>query len=103
MADVWTRILEKLADRLTGAMSFRFSMQPVLASVVAIVAGLQDARLGKPPYLWAVLTEPAHRAVYCFARRRHSARRNSGSRQAMNETKLGLNDVLALDRHAVGE
>jgi hypothetical protein len=42
-------------------------------------------------------------AVYCFARRRYSARRNSGRRQAMNETKLGLNDVLALDRHAVGE
>ncbi len=62
MADVWTRILENPADRLTGPMSFRFFLQPVVASVFAIVAGLQDARLGKPPYLWAVLKEPAHRA-----------------------------------------
>ena len=42
MADVWTRILENLADRLTGPMSFRFFLQPVVASVFAIVAGLQD-------------------------------------------------------------
>ena len=49
MADVWTRILENLADRLTGPMSFRFFL-PVVASVFAIVAGLQDARLGEPPY-----------------------------------------------------
>ena len=44
------RILENLADRLTGPMSFRFVLQPVVACVFAVIAGLQDARFGKQPY-----------------------------------------------------
>ena len=60
---VLPRILENLADRLTGPFSFRFILQPLVAVAFAIVAGLQDARLGKQPYLWAVLTEPANRAA----------------------------------------
>jgi len=60
---VLARILENLADRLTGPMSFRFILQPVVACVFAVIAGLQDARLGKPPYLWAMFTEPANRAA----------------------------------------
>ena len=57
------RILENLADRLTGPMSVRFILQPVVASVFAILAGLEDARLGKAPYLWTVLTDSANRAA----------------------------------------
>ncbi len=57
------RILENLADRLTGPMSFRFVLQPVVACVFAVIAGLQDARFGKQPYLWALFTEPANRAA----------------------------------------
>jgi hypothetical protein len=60
---VLVRILENLADRLTGPMSFRFILQPAVASVFAIVAGLDDARRGRRPYLWAILTEPANRAA----------------------------------------
>jgi hypothetical protein len=29
--------------------------------VLAIKAGLQDARTGRPPYFWALFTEPGHR------------------------------------------
>ena len=57
------RIVENLADRLTGPMSFRFILQPVVACVFAIIAGLQDAQLGKSPYLWAMFTQPANRAA----------------------------------------
>jgi hypothetical protein len=60
---VLDRLLENLADRLTGPMSFRFILQPVVASVFAVIAGLQDARPGKRPYLWAIFTEPANRAA----------------------------------------
>ena len=60
---VLPRILENLADRLTGPFSFRFILQPLVAVAFAIVAGLQDARLGRPPYLWAILTEPGNRAA----------------------------------------
>ena len=44
-------------------MSFRFVLQPVVAAIFAIIAGLEDARLGRRPYLWAILTEPANRAA----------------------------------------
>jgi hypothetical protein len=32
-----------------------------MASILAIRAGLQDAREGKPPYFWAIFTEPGKR------------------------------------------
>jgi hypothetical protein len=62
MDDIWTRILENMADRVTGPMKFRLLLQPVMASIFAIRSGLHDARTGKPPYLWTLLTDPAHRA-----------------------------------------
>jgi hypothetical protein len=62
MTEFWTRIAENLLDRLGGPMSFRFVLQPVVATIFAILAGLQHARLGRSPYLWAILTEPANRA-----------------------------------------
>jgi hypothetical protein len=61
MAEAWVRIVENLWGRLDGPMSFRFILQPLMASIFAIVSGLQDARLGRRPYLWAIVTEPDHR------------------------------------------
>ena len=55
------RIVENLADRVSGPMKFRFILQPVMASIFAILAGLKDARAGKPPYFWALITSPGHR------------------------------------------
>jgi hypothetical protein len=63
MTDFWTRLAENLFDRLGGPMSFRFVLQPAVAAILAIIAGLQDARLGRSPYLRAILTEPAIRAL----------------------------------------
>jgi hypothetical protein len=60
--DIWMRIVENLSDRVTGPMKFRLLLQPVMASIFAIMSGLKDARVGNPPYFWALLTEPAHRA-----------------------------------------
>jgi hypothetical protein len=62
MTEIWTRVAENLGDRLGGPMSFRFILQPVVAAIFAVVSGLQDARLGRPPYLWTVLKDPAQRA-----------------------------------------
>lgn len=61
MEDIWIRVVENLHERVTGPMKFRLLLQPVMASIFAIVSGLKDARLGKPPYFWAMLTEPSHR------------------------------------------
>lgn len=62
MDDTWMRIVDNLSGRVTGPMKFRLVLQPVMASIFAIMSGLKDARAGNPPYFWALLTEPAHRA-----------------------------------------
>jgi len=61
MHDIWVRIGGNLIDRLTGPLHFRFILQPVVASIFAIISGLRDAKAHKPPYFWALLTYPADR------------------------------------------
>src|SRR5262249_47827687 len=39
-----------------GPMSFRLIVQPTVAVILAIRAGLLDAREGRPPFLWTLLT-----------------------------------------------
>jgi len=62
MDDFWTRIAGNLADRVSGPMKFRLVLQPIMASLFAVMAGLRDARLGKPPYLWSLLSNRGQRA-----------------------------------------
>jgi hypothetical protein len=61
MDEILSRIFGDLAGRVGGPMSFRLVLQPLVAIVLAIRAGMQDARDGKPPYSWAVLTNSDHR------------------------------------------
>ncbi|QDH70441.1 hypothetical protein [Marilutibacter alkalisoli] len=61
MDDIWVRFVENMGDRISGPMKFRLLLQPIMALIFATIAGLKDARTGKPPYFWALLTEPAHR------------------------------------------
>jgi hypothetical protein len=61
MDDIWMRIVENLSDRVSGPMKFRLLLQPAMAAFFAIRSGLNDARTGKPPYFWSLLTDPAHR------------------------------------------
>lgn len=58
-----TRVWEQLTNRVTGPMMFRFILQPCVAVILAIRAGLADARAGRPPYLATALTDRAARAV----------------------------------------
>jgi len=51
----------ELAERFSGPMAFRLVLQPIMASTLAILAGLRDARMGAPPYLWALATHTGHR------------------------------------------
>ena len=60
--DEWiTRTISDLVGRVGGPMSFRFILQPATAAFFAWRAGLKDARTGRPPYFWAMLSNPAHR------------------------------------------
>lgn len=61
MDEMWTRVGEQLMARVSGPMHFRLILQPGMAAFFAIIAGLRDARMGKPPYFWSLVTDPGHR------------------------------------------
>ena len=52
-----SRAWEQLVGRLDGPMFFRFVLQPIVATVLAVRAGLADARAHRAPYLWTVATD----------------------------------------------
>ena len=56
MTDAIARFWPDLVGRLSGPMAFRFILQPAMATLFAIRAGLTDAREGRPFYLWTILT-----------------------------------------------
>jgi len=62
MDDIWMRIIENLGDRLTGPMKLRFFLQPAMAIIFAVLAGLKDAKADKKPYFWSLLFYPESRA-----------------------------------------
>ncbi|MFL4994889.1 MAG: hypothetical protein ACJ8CF_06555 [Microvirga sp.] len=61
-AEVHQRIWRDIAERPGGPMSFRFLLQPAMAVIAAIHDGVQDARTGRSPYFWTVLSNPSERA-----------------------------------------
>jgi hypothetical protein len=58
MDDMWTRVADQLVARITGPMKFRLVLQPAMAAFFAIHAGLADARAGRPPYFWGMISNP---------------------------------------------
>lgn len=62
MDDVWARVGSQLIARVSGPMKFRMVLQPCMAAFFAIRSGLADAKAGKPPYFWGLLTHPGERA-----------------------------------------
>jgi hypothetical protein len=63
MDNVWMRIADNLAGRVTGPMKFRLVLQPVMAAIFAIRSGLADARAGRPPYFWSLISDPSQRSA----------------------------------------
>jgi hypothetical protein len=61
MEDVFSRVRENLIGRVGGPLTLRLLIQPTVAAILAIRAGLKDAREGRAPYCWAILSNPAHR------------------------------------------
>lgn len=55
------RIWQNLLDRPGGPFVFRFILQPIMATIAALRDGIHDARTGRAPFLWTVLTDPARR------------------------------------------
>lgn len=63
MEEFITRILTGLSDRVGGPMTFRIILQPLMACLLAVRAGLNDAREGRPPYFWTILTDSTQRVA----------------------------------------
>jgi hypothetical protein len=61
MDDVFVRFASDMLARVSGPMSFRLVLQPAMAAFFAIRSGLADAREGRPPYFWALVSGSAPR------------------------------------------
>ena len=59
--EVLGRIWRNLLDRPSGPMTFRFVLQPVMATAAAFYDGWVDARTGRSPYLWTIFARSEKR------------------------------------------
>jgi len=53
--------LNDLGLRLTGPMWVRFILQPLVAIILGVRDGINDARAGRPPYIWGLFFHPGGR------------------------------------------
>ena len=61
MDEIFKRVWENIIGRPAGPLNFRLLIQPAVATLIAIRAGLKDAREGRPAFLWAALSNPGYR------------------------------------------
>jgi hypothetical protein len=61
MADIWQRIVENFLGRFDGPLHFRMIIQPLMATIFALLDGIKDAKNNKPAYLWTVVFNPESR------------------------------------------
>jgi hypothetical protein len=61
MEEMIVRGWNNIVSRFGGPMTFRVILQPAMAALLALLAGLKDAREHRPPYLWTVLTDSSQR------------------------------------------
>ena len=54
-AENFDRLWRDILERPGGPMTFRFILQPAMAVLAALRDGLEDARLGRSPYFWAIV------------------------------------------------
>jgi hypothetical protein len=59
---VFERIWDNLLGRTTGPMTFRFVLQPIMATLAAFRDGVADARTGRSPYFWTILSDESRRS-----------------------------------------
>ena len=61
MREMLIRALTNIIDRVGGPMTFRIILQPLMATLLAVRAGMKDARTDRPPYFWTLLTDTSQR------------------------------------------
>lgn len=60
-SDVEQRIWRDLSERPGGPMTFRLILQPAMAALVAMRDGMEDARIGRSPYVWTLIANRRER------------------------------------------
>ena len=61
MVEIFSRAFENLVGRTEGPMKLRLIFQPLMACLLAAKAGKRDAREGRAPYFWAIVSDADHR------------------------------------------
>ena len=59
--EIILRIWHDIIDRPSGPMAFRFILQPLMAAIAAVLHGRKDARSGRSPYFWTLMSKPQER------------------------------------------
>ena len=59
-----TRFWDQLIAQWSGPLSFRLILNPAMATILAVLDGLKDARAGRSPYLRTILFDPSQRGAY---------------------------------------
>jgi hypothetical protein len=63
ISDLLARQWADLLARPSGPFAFRLVLQPTMAVITALKDGLEDARTGRSPYFWTVLTRAGERGA----------------------------------------
>lgn len=53
----------ELLGRSSGPLHLRLVIQPLVACILALVAGIGDAKARRPAFLWSAFTDPAERRI----------------------------------------
>jgi len=61
--EIFSRALAQILDRTAGPFHLRFILQPTVAALFAVRAGLKDAKAHRPAYLWTIFSQPAERRI----------------------------------------
>jgi hypothetical protein len=59
--EIVNRGVEQLFGRAIGPLNFRLVVMPTVVTLLAIRAGLRDAREGQPAFLWGIISDPNRR------------------------------------------
>ncbi len=72
--EMLSRGIEQLRGRASDPLHLRLVLMPTVVTIIAIRAGIRDARDGQPAFLWGLITRPAQRKERLLSARSHISR-----------------------------
>src|SRR4249920_2844581 len=62
--EILTRFWDQLIAQPSGPLAFRLILQPLMATILAVLDGMKDARVGRPPFFRTMVNDPSQRGAY---------------------------------------